>query len=97
MRSLTSQTSSQYFVYVLLSLKDFKFYVGFAEDLSKRLREHELGYVKSTTFRRPFVLIHFEMFIFKEDALAREVFLKSGFGRNQLRKSLKTTLVKLLR
>lgn len=82
----------KYFVYVLLSLKDHKFYVGFTEDLEKRIAEHFQGKVTSTKNRRPLKLIHYEYFINKQDAKAREIFLKSGFGRGQLRLSLKRTL-----
>lgn len=57
------------------------------------MQEHTLGEVTSTKYRRPFKLIHYEMYVSKQDALAREVFLKSGFGREQLRLSLKHTLL----
>jgi len=86
---MTSLSKSQYFVYVLLSLKDLKFYVGFTENLEKRINEHIDGKVISTRRRRPLKLIHYEMYLTKDDALAREVFLKSGFGREQLKLSLK--------
>ena len=90
---MTSDTASQHFdVYVLLSLKDSKFYVVYTEDLRRRMQEHTLGKVTSTKYRRSFKLIHYEMYVTKEDALAREVFLKSGFGREQIRLSLKKTL-----
>lgn len=85
----------KYYIYVLFSLKDKKFYVGFTEDLKERFKKHQNGEVISTKHRRPFALIHYEYFIDKEDAKAREVFLKSGFGREQLRQSLKRTLQKL--
>ncbi len=68
------------------------FYVGFTENLTNRLKEHKNGQVTSTKNRRPLLLIHYEFFVNKTDALAREVFLKSGFGRGQLRMSLKRTL-----
>jgi predicted GIY-YIG superfamily endonuclease len=48
-------------------------------------REHTLGKALSTKNRRPLQLIHYEMYITKEDALAKEMFLKSGFVREQLR------------
>jgi putative endonuclease len=88
---------SKYYVYLLLSLKDRKFYVGSTTDLIKRLREHENAEVTSTKNRRPLKLIHYEYFINKVDAKSREVFLKSGFGRDQLRQSLKRTLIQFLR
>lgn len=85
----------RYYVYILLSLKDKKFYTGFTSDLKNRLTEHAKGNVRSTKDRRPLKLIHYEYFINESDAKAREVFLKSGFGRNQLKESLKRTLVEL--
>ena len=83
---------SGYFTYVLFSQKDKKFYVGFTHDLEQRLKDHYSGNVDSTRARRPLLLIHYEYFTNEDDAKAREVFLKSGFGRTQLRLSLKKTL-----
>jgi len=85
----------KYYVYVLLSLKDKRFYIGFTSDLKNRLSEHAQGLVRSTKDRRPLKLIHYEYFINKADAKAREVFLKSGFGRNQIKEALKRTLAEL--
>jgi putative endonuclease len=82
----------KYYVYILLSGKDNKLYTGFTTNLKKRLQEHARGGVKSTQNRRPLKLIHYEYFINEKDARAREVFLKSGFGRNQLKQALKRTL-----
>ncbi|MBI2268415.1 MAG: GIY-YIG nuclease family protein [Candidatus Blackburnbacteria bacterium] len=87
--------NNKYYIYVLFSIKDHKFYVGFSTNLKNRLREHASGLVVSTRNRRPLKLIHYEYFIDKADAKAREVFLKSGFGRSQLKEALKRTLVKL--
>jgi len=86
----------RYYVYVLISLKDRKFYVGLTTDLRQRIGRHKYGEVKSTKSRRPLELIHYEYFVNKADAEAREVFLKSGFGREQLRKALKRTLSRYL-
>lgn len=87
--------SNKYYIYVLFSLKDRKFYIGFTINLKNRLIGHAHGLVVSTRNRRPLKLIHYEYFIDKADAKAREVFLKSGFGRNQLKESLKRTLGEL--
>lgn len=81
----------KYYIYTLLSLKDGKLYTGFTANLKDRLSRHARGEVKSTMNRRPLKLIHYEHFINKEDAMAREVFLKSGFGRDNLKKALKRT------
>ncbi len=84
--------TTKYYVYTLLSLKDNKFYTGFTTDLKDRLSRHARGEVRSTINRRPLKLIHYEYFINEEDAKAREVFLKSGFGRDNIKKALQRTL-----
>lgn len=84
-----------HYVYTLLSLKDKKFYTGKTNNLRNRLQQHARGEVKSTKERRPLKLIHYEYFIDKKDAEAREIFLKSGFGREQLKRAMKRTLEKL--
>ena len=82
----------RYYVYILLSLQDNKFYTGFTINLKQRLQQHARGEVRSTKLRLPIKLIHYEYFINKDDAKAREVFLKSGFGRQQLKLAIKRTL-----
>ena len=83
----------KYYVYILLSGKDGKLYTGFTTNLKNRLQQHARGEVKSTKERRPLKLIHYEYFINEQDAKSREVFLKSGFGRNQMKQALKRTLL----
>ena len=82
-----------FYVYVLFSLKDRKLYIGFTEDLKTRFREHKIGGVRATRKRLPLILIHYETFRHKDDAMNREKFLKSGFGRNELKKALKSDLL----
>lgn len=84
----------RYYVYSLLSLKDGRFYTGLTSDLKRRLQEHARGGVRATKARRPLSLVHYEYFVNREDAGAREKFLKSGFGRNQFKKAIKRTLEK---
>jgi putative endonuclease len=67
-------------------------YIGFTINLKKRLIEQAEGLSKATKLRRPFLLIHYEYFINKADAKAREKFLKSGYGREQLKQVLKRSL-----
>lgn len=84
--------NKRYYIYVLLSLKDQKLYIGYTTDLKRRISEHTYGKVISTRHRLPFKLIHYEYFTNIDDAKAREVFLKSGFGRTQLKEALKRTI-----
>lgn len=83
---------AHFYVYTLLSLKDKRLYTGFTTNLRNRLSQHARGEVRSTINRRPLKLIHYDYFINEEDAKSREVFLKSGFGRSELKKALKRTL-----
>jgi putative endonuclease len=85
----------RFYVYVLFSLKDRGLYIGYTTDLKQRLSQHANGNVFSTSFRRPFLLIHYEYFINKHDAKAREIFLKGGYGRKQLQKKLHNTSLSL--
>ena len=48
------------YVYVLRSLTDKMFYVGFTKDLKKRVQDHSDGLVPSTKRRRPFELVYWE-------------------------------------
>jgi putative endonuclease len=70
-----------YFVYVLKSDKDNKKYIGFTENLKRRLNEHNNGKVKSTKNRKPLILIYFEEFEIKSDALSREKEIKAKKGK----------------
>ena len=80
------------YVYVLFSLKDRLLYIGSTQNLIRRIRRHQAGKVKATKLRKPFKLIHYEYFIDKTEALTREEFLKSGYGRKQLKEFLKNTI-----
>ncbi|MBI2031066.1 MAG: GIY-YIG nuclease family protein [Candidatus Levybacteria bacterium] len=92
----TLDVSVRYYVYILYSLKDNKFYIGFTNNLKKRLSEHGGGNVEATKNRLPVKLIHYEYFINRADAEARERFLKSGYGRKQFKEILKNTLKPLI-
>ena len=69
-----------FFVYVLRSKKDKKLYIGFTNDLRRRIQEHNSGLNRSTKFRRPFELIYYEAYKSEGDAKKREEMLKL-FGR----------------
>jgi len=77
-----------YYVYILQSLKDRKFYVGFTEDLRERLKKHNNGFIKSTKPRRPFELIFYEAYKNKYDALRREKYFKTQKGKTTLKSML---------
>ena len=69
-----------YYVYILQSLKDGRYYYGCTANLPQRIKAHNQGRVRSTKHRRPLKLIYFETFESKTEALRRERFFKSKAG-----------------
>ncbi|GAB6163058.1 hypothetical protein JCM12298_22180 [Desulfothermus naphthae] len=78
-----------FYVYVLLSEKDGNFYVGYTANLKNRVQMHNEGKVKSTKFRRPLKLIYYEACLNQQDALRREKYLKSSYGKRYLKNRLR--------
>jgi len=83
-----------YYVYVLLSLKDNKFYIGLTSDLKRRLKEHNSGNNTSTKSRLPFKLIYYEAHLSKADAMRRERYFKTTKGKSTLKQMLRDSLGK---
>jgi putative endonuclease len=81
-----------HYVYVLLSLKDNRFYTGYTEDMKQRMEEHRLGKVSSTRNRRPLEVVYCEACLDQADALHRERYLKTTWGKRYLRSRLKSYL-----
>jgi putative endonuclease len=77
-----------FYVYILLSKKDNKFYIGMTSDLKRRIREHNRRKVKSTKHRLPLKLMCYEAYLTKKEAERRELYLKSSDGKKDLRKRL---------
>ncbi|MFH1196304.1 MAG: GIY-YIG nuclease family protein [bacterium] len=73
-----------FFVYVLRSDKDNHRYIGFSDNVERRLSEHHAGQVDATRHRRPLKLIYTEEFATKHEAMKREKFFKSHKGRDFL-------------
>ncbi len=80
-----------YYVYVLLG-NDNKFYTGYTENLKQRFEQHNEGNVKSTKNRIPLKLIYYEACINGKDALKREKYLKTTWGKRYLNKRLENYL-----
>ena len=78
-----------WYVYLLLSKKINKWYIGSTKDLQKRILTHNAGKNKSTKYGIPWKLIYYEVGLNKDDARAREKYLKSGVGRRFLKNRLK--------
>lgn len=65
-----------YYVYLLQSLEDRDFYIGFTSNIEQRVKAHNSGLVLSTKSRRPLELIYFEGYKSEKDARHRENNLK---------------------
>ena len=78
-----------FYFYVLYSLKDNRLYKGASADLPKRVLQHNAGMTKSTKNRRPLILLYFELYADKTEALARERWAKSLEGGAALKQLLK--------
>jgi putative endonuclease len=70
----------KFYVYILQSQKDLKYYIGFTTDLEKRVEYHNCGRQRATKKRIPFNLIYNEGFKSKKEALKREKQIKSFKG-----------------
>jgi len=77
---------------VLLSDKDYQFYTGFTNNLEKRIEKHNSGKVESTKNRRPLKLVYVAACLSKDDAIHREKYLKTTYGRRYIRNRLKNYL-----
>lgn len=81
-----------FYVYILLSLKDNKLYIGFSSNLKRRIKEHKRGGSKSTKCRLPFKLIYYEAHISEKDARRRERYFKTDKGKSTLKQMLREEL-----
>ena len=69
-----------HYVYILRSEKTYKYYYGSTADLKQRLKQHNLGKVRSTKAHRPYILHYHEVYDKKSAALKRERYFKSMDG-----------------
>ena len=65
-----------FFTYILFSEKTNKYYIGYTQDIDKRLERHNAGATPSTKPGRPWKLVYSEEFGSKTEAHKREVHLK---------------------
>ncbi len=81
-----------YFVYVLQSGLDNQFYIGYTNNLERRLKEHQQGKNISTAKRLPLKLVYFEGHLSKSDAERRERYFKTSKGKTTLKQLIRDSL-----
>jgi len=84
-----------YYTYILHSECDGKLYIGSTINLKNRIEKHNKGFVMATKNRRPLKLIYYEAYLTLADAKRREIFLKGGKGRSELKIQLQNTFHKI--
>jgi predicted GIY-YIG superfamily endonuclease len=83
-------TQLSWFVYVLKSSFRDWFYVGFTQDLARRMREHDAGRVHSTKAYRPLILVAYIALPTERKARELEKYFKTGSGKAILKKRILT-------
>ena len=78
--------------YVLMGCDQRYLYKGACRDLYERLEDHRAGRATRTKNRRPLRLVHHEYCAMYEEALKRERYLKSGYGRIWLKRLVRKGL-----
>jgi putative endonuclease len=79
-------------VYVLRSEATGRLYVGSTSDIDARLGRHNRGESKATKHGVPWALVHQEEFASRSEAVRREMYYKTGKGREELKTFLSTSL-----
>ena len=78
-----------YFVYILQSMKNGKFYVGSSVDVEKRMMQHNAEKSRSTKAGAPWRIVQIESFATRAEATRREKKIKArGVERYLVGKSL---------
>jgi len=78
-----------FFLYILESLPTGRYYIGSAQNVVKRLAQHNAGKTRSTKYYRPWKIIYTEAFPSQREAIQRERQVKSWKNRDYIVKTLK--------
>ena len=78
-------------IYIIYSKKTDKFYIGSTrnENIDIRLKAHNSSKTRSTKYGKPWILIYEEKFVNYTQARKRELFLKTGIGRQWIYNNFK--------
>ena len=77
-----------FYTYIIQSKKDNSLYTGFTRDLRKRVKRHNLGKEGYTKNKIPWKLIFYTAFKTQKKATEFEKYLKSGSGKEFIRRRI---------
>lgn len=80
-----------YWAYIIRSLKDNKHYIGYTNNLERRLQDHNRGKTQAVKYRGPFILVYREEYATKIEAVRREKQIKNYKGGEAFRRLLKSS------
>ncbi len=87
-RTLPAPRPGVFFVYAIRCDND-SVYIGQTQDLQKRWKEHLAGQAADwTSQHKPVSIVHYEEYTSREEGVAREKWLKTGFGRKWIRREI---------
>jgi putative endonuclease len=81
-----------HYTYLLQSKSDGGFYIGYTNNIKRRLVEHNSGLNFSTKHSRPWKLVFFEGYLSEKDAKRREIYLKTSQGTRLIKRMIKEYL-----
>lgn len=79
-----------FYLYILHSTKNGRYYVGSCADISKRLNKHNSGLVRSTKFYLPWKIVYTEEYKTLPEARKREYQVKGWKKRTAIEKLINT-------
>ncbi len=75
----------KYYLYILKSLEYNKTYIGYTNNIKRRLNEHNSGKSNYTRKYKPWKVVYFEEYGDEISARERERYYKSGAGRRKIK------------
>ena len=79
---------TEYFIYVIESVRDGIWYIGLSSDPKSRLKQHNAGKSKFTKGHLPWILIYTEKAGDLPEARKMEKYYKTAAGKRRLNKIL---------
>ena len=79
-----------FFIYILKSSKNGKYYIGSTHNLEKRLKEHNSGKTRSTKKLTPLEIVYTESYSTNKEARKRELYIKNRKSRKYIESLIKS-------